>query len=51
MTGHKTRIKNAKVTTDKSGKVKLSNVIKFRDAAHAIRAKSSQKARPVRRVV
>jgi hypothetical protein len=46
MTGHKTRIKNAKVTTGKDGKTKVSNIIKFRDASHAIRAKKSNKIRP-----
>jgi hypothetical protein len=51
MTGQKIRIGNARLTTDKSGKVRVAKVVKFRDASHAIRAKKSKKSRPVRRVV
>jgi hypothetical protein len=50
-TGHKPRIKGAKVSVDAAGKKRVTNVIKFRDASHAIRAKKSTKSRPVRRVV
>ncbi len=45
MTGHKTKIKNIKVTTDKAGKTKVATVIKFADASAAIRAKKSKKQR------
>ena len=45
MTGHKTKVKNAKLVTDKTGKVKVATVIKFADASAAIRAKNSKKTR------
>lgn len=48
MTGHVIHIRKG-VTVGKDGKIRIKPV--YRDASHAIRAKSSKKQKPVRRVV